>query len=102
MFNDNVTLTKIMWTLQSRKSFMLTKLQTRNIEIKKRKDKGEDYAAFLPDHLKPGAAPEPAAAEEAPAPEAAEPAAEAAPAPAEGEGERPVLTRRRSTIRDME
>merc|ERR1711879_1072647 len=55
MFSDNITLTKIMWRLQSRKSFMLNKLQTRNVEIKKRQDKGEDFTAFLPDHLKPGA-----------------------------------------------
>merc|ERR1712151_491363 len=52
MFNDNITLTKIQWRLQSRKSFMLNKLQTRNVEIKKRKDKGEDYNSYLPDHMK--------------------------------------------------
>merc|ERR1711870_14991 len=52
MFNDNITLTKIQWRLTSRKSFMLNKLQTRNVEIKKRKDKGEDYNAYLPDHMK--------------------------------------------------
>merc|ERR1711920_707934 len=52
MFNDNITLTKIQWRLTSRKSFMLNKLHTRNVEIKKRKDKGEDYNAYLPDHMK--------------------------------------------------
>merc|ERR1712039_820003 len=52
MFNDNITLTKIQWRLTSRKSFMLNKLQTSNVEIKKRKDKGEDYNAYLPDHMK--------------------------------------------------
>merc|ERR1711920_861439 len=46
------TLTKIQWRLTSRKSFMLNKLQTRNVEIKKRKEKGEDYNAYLPDHMK--------------------------------------------------
>jgi len=54
MFNENITLTKIMWRLQSRQSFMLSQLQTRNVEIKKRRDKGEDYTSFLPDHMKPG------------------------------------------------
>merc|ERR1711957_256187 len=50
-------LTKISWRLTSRKSFMLNKLQTRNVEIKKRKDKGEDFDAYLPDHMKAGSAP---------------------------------------------
>jgi hypothetical protein len=54
MYNDNITLTKINWRLESRKSFALNKLQTRNVEIKKRKDKGEDYTSFLPDHMKAG------------------------------------------------
>merc|ERR1712060_335715 len=44
---------------------MLNKLQTRNVEIKKRKDKGEDYDSYLPDHLKGGGQPEPAPAAEA-------------------------------------
>merc|ERR1719422_2549167 len=57
MFNDNITLTKIMWRLESRKSFMLNKLQTRNVEIKKRQDKGEDFNSFLPDHLRTEAPP---------------------------------------------
>merc|ERR1719422_79465 len=65
MFNDNITLTKIVWRLESRKSFMLNKLQTRNVEIKKRQGKGEDFTSFLPDHLKPCAAGAPAAAAEA-------------------------------------
>jgi len=59
MFNDNVTLTKISWRLESRKSFMLNKLQTRNVEIKKRQDKGADYDSFLPDHMKKGVAASP-------------------------------------------
>merc|ERR1712039_815711 len=45
MFNSNITLTKIQWRLTSRKSFMLNKLQTRKV-------KGEDYNAYLPDHMK--------------------------------------------------
>merc|ERR1712079_718477 len=31
MFNDNITLTKIVWRLESRQSFVLNKLQTRNV-----------------------------------------------------------------------
>merc|ERR1719443_1007620 len=80
MFNDNITLTKIQWRLESRKSFMLNKLQTRNVEIKKRQDKGEDCDAFLPDHLKKGGSGAASGASAAPAPTPA-PAAEPAPAP---------------------
>merc|ERR1719263_633943 len=69
MFNDNITLTKIQWRLESRKSFMLNKLQTRNVEIKKRQDKGQDFDSYLPDHLKAGAAAPEAAAPEVTAPE---------------------------------
>merc|ERR1719277_2065351 len=81
MFHDNVTLTKIMWRLESRKSFMLNKLQTRNVEIKKRQDKGEDFNSFLPDHLRTEAAgvSTPAAPDAAPASGAPGPVAEAAP-----------------------
>merc|ERR1712032_1665162 len=68
MFGENITLQKIQWRLESRKSFMLNKLQTRNVEIKKRQDKGEDYNAYLPDHLKSAA---PAATETAAPAEAA-------------------------------
>merc|ERR1712151_9746 len=75
MFNDNITLTKIQWRLTSRKSFMLNKLQTRNVEIKKRQDKGEDYNAYLPDHMKSAA---PAPIDGTAATEAAAPAAAAA------------------------
>mmetsp|Transcript_87242 Transcript_87242/g.153912 ORF Transcript_87242/g.153912 Transcript_87242/m.153912 type:complete len:186 (-) Transcript_87242:54-611(-) len=42
MFNDNVTLTKIVWHLESRKSSLLNELLTRNAEIRKRKDERED------------------------------------------------------------
>lgn len=67
MFGENITLTKIQWRLTSRKSFMLNKCQTRNVEIKKRKDKGEDFNSYLPDHLKTGApAPAEAASSSAP------------------------------------
>jgi hypothetical protein len=53
MFAVNVTLTKIKWRIDSsRKSFDLNKFQTRNGEIRKRVDKGEDYKDYLPDHLK--------------------------------------------------
>merc|ERR1712064_254770 len=49
------TLTKITWRLTSRKSFMLAKLQTRNIEIAKRLKDGKDITGLLPDHMKPDA-----------------------------------------------
>jgi len=94
MFGNNITLTKIMWRLESRKANVLNKLQTRNVEIKKRKDKGEDCNAFLPDHLKSGAAAKPA---EAPAAAAAEAPKEEAPA---AEEEAPPT--KRSSVKDME
>merc|ERR1711957_325210 len=66
MFHDNITLQKIVWRLENKKANILNKLVTRNNEIKKRQDKGEDFNAFLPDHMKSGApkAAEPAAAAE--------------------------------------
>merc|ERR1719215_1985601 len=75
MYATNITLTKMTWRLDSRKSFMLAKLQTRNIEIQKRKLAGKDFQDLLPDNLKDGA-PAPA-----PAPAAAPAAAEEAPEP---------------------
>merc|ERR1712048_1127511 len=58
MYATNITLTKLTWRLDSRKSFSLAKLQTRNIEIQKRKAAGKDYNDILPDNLKSGASPE--------------------------------------------
>lgn len=53
MLGTNVTLTKIMWRLESRKSFALTKLVTRNVEIWRRVAAGRgDYVDILPDHLR--------------------------------------------------
>jgi len=53
MLGTNVTLTKILWRLQSRKSFALTKLITRNVEIWRRIATGRgDYVDMLPDHLR--------------------------------------------------
>jgi len=91
MFHDNITLTKILWRSDSKKAFLLSKLQTRNVEIKKRQDKGEDFNAYLPDHMKKDAVAPPAEAEAAPAEEAA------APAPAE---EAPA--RKRTSVGDLE
>merc|ERR1712087_914028 len=51
-YGTNITLTKLTWRLDSRKSFMLAKLQTRNIEIQKRIANGKDYQELLPDSLK--------------------------------------------------
>lgn len=55
MYGTNITLTKLTWRLDSRKSFVLAKLQTRNIEIQKRVAAGTDFNSFLPDALKSGA-----------------------------------------------
>jgi len=53
MFGTNVTLTKILWRLQSRKSVALNKLITRNVEIWRRIAAGRgDYVDILPDHLR--------------------------------------------------
>jgi len=53
MLGTNITLTKILWRLQSRKSFALTKLITRNVEIWRRIAAGRgDYVDMLPDHLR--------------------------------------------------
>jgi len=96
MFGDNITLVKIQWRLESRKSFMLNKLVTRNVEIRKRQDKGQDFNAFLPDHMKAGAPPVEA---EAAAPASPEPAApEATPAAPEPE----ETIRKRTSMADME
>ena len=57
MYATNITLTKLTWRLDSRKSFSLAKLQTRNIEIQKRIANGKDFNDLLPDNLKSGAAP---------------------------------------------
>ena len=90
MYGTNITLTKMTWRLDSRKSFMLAKLQTRNIEIQKAITLGKDHQHLLPDNLKSGAPP-PAAA----------PAAAAA-APAAEEPAVPVLVKRQSTVAEME
>jgi len=88
MYGTNITLTKMTWRLDSRKSFMLAKLQTRNIEIQKAKDLGKPFEHLLPDHLRSGAPPAPAAA--------APVAAEEEPAPAA------ALAKRQSTVAEME
>lgn len=52
MFETNVTLLKITWRLDSRKSFALNKLITRNNEIDRRLKVGMDYLDILPEKLK--------------------------------------------------
>jgi len=53
MLGTNVTLTKILWQLQSCKSLALTLLITRNVEIWRRIAAGRgDYVDMLPDHLR--------------------------------------------------
>lgn len=48
MFNYNMTLLKINWRLESRKSFALNKMITRNNEIDRRKKNGIAYDDLLP------------------------------------------------------
>ncbi|KAL1521096.1 hypothetical protein AB1Y20_022650 [Prymnesium parvum] len=49
MFDTNVTLLKIVWRLESRKSFSLTKMLTRNNDIDRRIKAGKEYAELLPE-----------------------------------------------------
>lgn len=53
MLGTNITLTKILWRLESRKSFALTKMISRNVEIWRRiAAQRADYVDILPDHLR--------------------------------------------------
>ena len=52
MFAANVTLLKIIWRLESRQSFRLTKMLTRNNDIDRRIKAGRDYADLLPEKAK--------------------------------------------------
>lgn len=54
MFETNITLLKITWRLESRKSFAINKLITRNNEIDRRKKCGMPYHDLLPSALKGG------------------------------------------------
>ncbi len=49
MFDTNVTLLKIVWRLESRDSFALTKKLTRNNEIDRQVAAGRDYSSLLPE-----------------------------------------------------
>lgn len=58
LLQSNITLLKITWRLESRKSFALNKLITRNNEIDRRKKNHMQYEDLLPTALKtPGGAP---------------------------------------------
>ena len=48
MFETNVTLLKIVWRLESRQSFRLTKMLTRNNDIARRIKEGREYTDLLP------------------------------------------------------
>ena len=61
MFQTNTTLLKINWRLESRKSFALNKMITRNNEIDRRKKCGMDYNNILPSSLQDPNAPLPPA-----------------------------------------
>ena len=53
MFDKNITLLKIVWRLESRQSFRLTKMLTRNNEIDRRIKDRRDYGDLLPDGVTP-------------------------------------------------
>ena len=48
MFNTNVTLLKIIWRLESRQSFRLTKMLTRNNDIDRRIKTSKEYESLMP------------------------------------------------------
>jgi len=52
VYNTNVTLTKIIWRLDDRKAWTLSKLMIRNVEIGKRLAAGKSYTELLPAHLR--------------------------------------------------
>ena len=54
MFKTNVTLLKIIWRLESRQSFRLNKMFTRNNDIDRRIKAGKEYADLLPAGVAPG------------------------------------------------
>ncbi len=50
LFDFNITLTKIIWRLNSRKSFAINKLIVRNNTIKKWVNEGKSVRSILPHH----------------------------------------------------
>lgn len=95
MFHYNITLTKVLWpVVNSAKNNMLIKLLTRNVEIKRRQDIGEDSTSYLPSHLRrDGGDPASTASEDAPL------QSDAAPAVKETPGR---FLKTRVTVEDME
>merc|ERR1740115_472936 len=53
MFESNVTLLKIVWRLESRQSFRLTKMLTRNNEIDRRIKTGKEFESLMPEGATP-------------------------------------------------
>jgi len=53
MLETNVTLLKIIWRLESRQSFRLTKMLTRNNDIDRKIKAGRNYADLLPEGVPP-------------------------------------------------
>jgi len=51
VFSSNITLNKIMWQTESVRLWELSKLITRNVELQKRSQKGEDINILLPKAL---------------------------------------------------
>lgn len=56
MFESNLTLTKLMWKVDSRRTWHLSKLITRNVEIGRRLAGGTGIEDLLPSHLRKGGA----------------------------------------------
>ena len=48
-----MTLLKIVWRLESRQSFRLTKLLTRNNDIDRRIKSGKEYESLMPEGTSP-------------------------------------------------
>ena len=48
-----MTLLKIVWRLESRQSFRLTKLLTRNNDIDRRIKSGKEYESLMPEGASP-------------------------------------------------
>ena len=52
MFQTNLTLTKLMWKVDSRRTWEVSKLITRNVEIGRRKANGGSFHDLLPTKLR--------------------------------------------------
>jgi len=76
MFEYNITLTKLMWKVDSRRTWEISKLITRNVEIQKLTAAGGDYSHLLPTKLRA-----PSSTDVSPTVSGSVPVAEPVPAP---------------------